>query len=280
MASVMANVNTVEQSYMTGAVECQVDARGVATVRLNRPEKHNAFDDKMIALLTDCFRFIAAEDNVRALILASNGKSFSAGGDLAWMQRMADYDHAANLADAQKLAEMLYALRTIPQPTIARVQGSAFGGAVGLISCCDIAIAANRSRFALTEVRIGLIPATIAPHVIDAIGPRWARRLFQTGERIDAERAEQIHLIHEACDEEDLDERVELIVGELMKNGPLAMRAAKKLVHDVAASELNESLLADTSERIASIRVSKEGQEGLNSFLQKRTPSWIQGESS
>ncbi|MDP5054079.1 MAG: enoyl-CoA hydratase-related protein, partial [Congregibacter sp.] len=170
-------------------VSCAVDSQGIARVSLNRPEKHNAFDDTMIAHMQSHFDGLAARDDVRLVILQAQGKSFSAGGDLVWMQRMADYDYGHNLDDARALATMLHTLKTLPQPTIARVQGNAFGGAVGLISCCDIAIASTSALFGLTETRIGLIPATIGPHVVEAIGARWARRLFLTAERFDAVRA-------------------------------------------------------------------------------------------
>lgn len=265
--------------FMQGDVECYIDAHATGHVVLNRPEKHNAFDDAMIGKLRESFDFLSGESSARVVILRGQGKSFSAGADLAWMQRMANYDLDANMQDAQALAGMLRALRQMPQPTIAQVQGSAFGGAVGLVSCCDIAIAASHCRFGLTEVRIGLIPATIAPHVVEAVGPRWARRLFQTGELIDAERAEAISLVHEICDAADLEERVVASRDQLLKNSPQAMRAAKLLVQDVAGQTLSDELLTDTSERIASIRVSTEGQEGLMAFLQKRSPNWLTGEN-
>lgn len=261
-------------------VSCTVDSAGIARVSLDRPEKHNAFDDSMIALMHEHFEVLAARQDVRVVILQAQGKSFSAGGDLAWMQRMADYDFGHNLEDARALATMLQTLKTLPHPTIARVQGNAFGGAVGLISCCDIAIASNTAVFGLTEARIGLIPATIGPHVVEAIGARWARRLFLTGERFDAARARELQLIHDSCDAQVLDEQVSAMVATLLQNGPGAVRAAKVLVRDVAGKPVDATMIDDTSARIAHLRVSSEGQEGLQAFLQKRPPSWISGSNS
>ena len=253
------------------------DDQGVARVTLNRPDKHNAFDDDMIATLHECFDTLHEDSAVRAVVLQSTGKSFSAGADLAWMERMAAYSYDENLRDASALAEMLQRLRTLPQPTLARIQGNAFGGAIGLISCCDIAIAAEGSRFGLTESRIGLIPATIAPHVIDAIGTRWARRLFQTAERIDSKLALRIDLIHEVCHADALDMHISTLLTELHRNSPQAMRDAKRLVQDFAYRSIDASVMEDSSARIAKIRVSPEGQEGLQAFLEKRSPAWVDG---
>ncbi len=260
-------------------VRCSIDPKGVARVTLDRPERHNAFDDAMIASLRDHFKALGNDPEVRVVVLQAEGRSFSAGGDLAWMQRMADYDYAHNLTDAQALAAMLHALKNLPQPTIARVQGSAFGGAVGLIACCDIAIASTEARFGLTEARIGLIPATIGPYVVEALGPRWARRLFITAERFSAQLAETIGLIHELHDGEVLDERVETILGELLKNSPQAIREAKRLAGDLVYQAVDQTLMDDTSARIAQIRVSEEGQDGLQSFLGKRPPRWLPEET-
>ncbi|WP_439102257.1 enoyl-CoA hydratase/isomerase family protein [Congregibacter sp.] len=251
--------------------------QGIARVTLNRPEKHNAFDDGMIALMQSHFDRLAGSTHVRVVILQAEGKSFSAGADLGYMKRMADFDYGHNLDDARALATMLQTLKTLPQPTIARVQGNAFGGAVGLISCCDIAIARVGTLFGLTETRIGLIPATIGPHVIEAIGTRWARRLFLTAERFDAHRARDIQLIHECCPADELDSMMNDIVQSLLHNGPEAMAAAKVLVRDLAGKNVDEQLIDDTSARIAHLRVSEEGQEGLQAFLQKRPPSWTTG---
>lgn len=252
--------------------EC--DDRGVATVTLNRPEKHNAFDDQLIGELTAMFNKIDQDEHVRVMILAANGKNFCAGADLNWMKRMASYSYEQNLADAKALAEMLFTLNNMRKPTIAKVQGAAFGGAVGLIACCDMAISNKLSRFCLSEVKLGLIPATISPYVIDAIGARQARRYFTTAEVFSARRARRLGLLSEAVTEEDLDDSVAELVSALLKNSPLAVAAAKKLVFDVQNQTIEQPLLDATSEAIANIRVSEEGQEGLQAFLQKRQPTW------
>jgi len=256
------------------SVACSIDARGVATVRLQREDKHNAFDDGMIAELHRAFRALAADETVRVVVLAGAGRSFSAGGDLAWMQRMAAYSYDRNREDARGLADMLLSLKTLPQPTIARVQGSAFGGAIGLICCCDIALASADARFGLTEARVGLVPATIGPHVLEALGPRWARRLFLTAEHFDARLAERIGLVHERCDVDDLDPRLGEIVDQLLGNGPQALRAAKSLCADLLYHAVDEKVLDNTSALIAALRVTDEGQEGLKAFLDKRPPAW------
>lgn len=256
------------------AVSCRIDEHGVATVLLDRPDKHNAFDDEMIGRLREHFDDLAAHRDVRVVVLAATGRSFSAGGDLAWMRRMADYDYEANLADARALAAMLLALKTLPQPTLARVQGSAFGGAVGLLCCCDIAIGVDTAKFGLTEARVGLIPATIGPHVVEALGPRWARRLFLTAERFDATRACDMGLLHETCAPDELDTRIEALTAQLLANGPEALREAKALCADLVYAPLDDRLLDDTSRRIAERRVAAEGQEGLQAFLGKRAPAW------
>lgn len=259
---------------MTDALLYTLDARGVATLTLNRPDKHNAFDDALIAELTAQFRRIASDSSVRVLVLTANGKNFCAGADLGWMQRMAGYSEAENLRDANALAEMLFALNTLPQPTIAKVRGAAFGGAVGLVACCDMAVATKLSQFCLSEVKLGLIPATISPYVIAAIGERQARRYFLTAERFTARRARRLGLLNETVTEEDLDKTVEGLINALLQNSPAAMHGAKQLIANVANRPVNDELLAYTSEQIAAIRVSAEGQEGLNAFLQKRLPAW------
>lgn len=256
-------------------IQLSIDSRGVATVTMNRPEKHNAFDDKVIAELTDVFKGLADNDAVRAMVLAAAGKSFSAGADLNWMKRMAEYSYEDNLRDADALALMLKTLNNLPFPTIARVQGAAFGGAVGLVSCCDMAIAGPKASFSLSEVRIGLIPATISPYVIAAIGERASRRYFMTAERFTANEAAGLGLVTEVVEAEDLDESIEEMIGVLLANSPAALQAAKKLVFDVANREINDELISDTSQRIAGIRVSEEGQEGLQAFLEKRPARWL-----
>lgn len=267
----------MESPVARDAVSCSIDEGGVATVTLARPEKHNAFDDTMIADLTTHFRSLADDDAVRVVVLAAQGRSFSAGADLAWMQRMAGYDYGHNLDDARALARMLGSLRNLPKPTIARVQGSAFGGAIGLICCCDVAVTSREARFALTETRIGLIPATIGPHVLEAIGPRWTRRLFLTAERIDAGLAERIGLVHEAVDAHELDARIVALTSQFLGNGPVALREAKLLLRELTYRPMDTEVIDDTSARIAHLRVSEEGQEGLRAFLGKREPAWRQG---
>ncbi len=203
----------------------EVDKRGVATVTLNRPHKHNAFDDVLIKELTGLFKRAGDDNQVRVLVLAANGKSFCAGADANWMKRMAGYSFEENVADARALATMLHTLNTLPKPTVAKVQGAAFGGAVGLIACCDMAIGSKMSKFCLSEVKLGLIPATIAPYVIDAIGKRTARRYFTTAEVFSARRARRLGLLSEAVTEEELDSTVEELIEQLLKNSPDAVSA-------------------------------------------------------
>jgi methylglutaconyl-CoA hydratase len=252
-----------------------IDDLGVARVRLNNPDKHNAFDDQMIGQLTEAFVAIADNSNVRIMVLGSEGKSFSAGADLEWMKRMASYSYDENLRDASALALMLKTLNEIPQPTIARIQGSAFGGAVGLVSCCDMAVAASAASFSLSEVKIGLVPATISPYVIAAIGQRAARRYFVTAERFDAHRALQLGLVNEVVDAEQLDQEIDRLINTLLANGPAAVTAAKQLVFDVAGKPIDQQLIDATCETIAAIRVSEQGQERLQAFLERRKPQWI-----
>ena len=253
----------------------QIDSRGIAQVILNNPDKHNAFDDQMIIQLTNAFNALAANANVRIMLLKSEGKSFSAGADLEWMKRMASYSYQQNLNDARALAAMLKALHQMPIPTIARVQGAAFGGAIGLISCCDIALASSNASFALSEVKIGLVPSTISPYVIAAIGERHAKRYFMTAERFDTNTALQISLVHEAVEEQFLDDKVEQLITAILSNGPEAVVAAKQLVFAVSGKAIDSSLIEHTCEVIAGIRVSAQGQEGLSAFLDKRKPHWL-----
>jgi methylglutaconyl-CoA hydratase len=256
-------------------VTTNIDPRGVATVTMNRPEKHNAFDDAVIAELRHAFDALAAREDVRVVVLASEGKNFSAGADLGWMKRMAEYDYHHNLDDARLLADMLKSLHDLPQPTIARVQGAAFGGAVGLVSCCDMAVATERASFSLSEVKIGLVPATISPYVIKAIGERAARRYFTTAERFTAADAHRLGLVSEVVPEEALDDTLENLLSALLQNGPGAVRQAKQLVHDIAGHAITPAMVEGTCELIARIRTSEEGQEGLGAFLNKRQPAWL-----
>lgn len=255
-------------------IDYRVDDRGVAYVTLNRPDKHNAFDDTMIARLTHCFRQAGENPQVRVLVLQAAGTTFSAGGDLGWMQRMANYTLAENQADAMALATMLDTLYRLPKLTIARVQGAAFGGAVGLIACCDLAIGSKLSKFCLSEVKIGLIPATIGPYVVEAMGTRVCRRYFQTAEVFSARRARRLGLLSEAVNEDELDSTIEDIIAVTLKNGPLAVQQAKALVQSVANRPINAQMMEMTSDWIARVRVSDEGQDGLNAFLHKRPAKW------
>jgi methylglutaconyl-CoA hydratase len=262
----MTNLNT---QYVTTTI----DNRGIATVNMTRSEVHNAFDDVMIAQLISAFEILKNDDNVRAVVLRSTGKNFSAGADLNWMRSMAEKDYQENLDDAGILAKLMSDIHFFPKPTIALVQGAAFGGAVGLVACCDIALAAPRASFCLSEVKIGLVPAVISPYVVAAIGERQARRYFLTAERFKAEQALDFGLIHQICD--DLDQALAPIVDSLLGNSPAAMKAAKELIQFVSFENINQQIIDGTTERIAAIRVSSEGQEGLSSFLDKRTPHWI-----
>ena len=258
--------------YETLAVSLR---NGVAVVALNRPDLHNAFNETLIAEFTEVLNVLDVDDAVRAVVLAGNGKSFCAGADLNWMKKMAGYGPAENLADAQALALMLRTLNGLSKPTVARVQGAAFGGGVGLTACCDIAIAAIEATFSLSESRLGLIPATISPYVIEAIGARKARRYFLTGERFDAAEAFRIGLVHDIVPIADLDERVNEILGALMLAGPRAQLECKALIRGVAHRPIDAEVIAGTAEHIAAVRSSPEGKEGVAAFLEKRSATWV-----
>jgi methylglutaconyl-CoA hydratase len=248
----------------------------VALVTLNRPEVHNAFDETLIAELTEALRALDANPRVRAVVLLGAGKSFCAGADLKWMERMAGYAYEQNVADAGALARLLQTLAGLTKPTIARVHGPAYGGGVGLVACCDIAIAAQEATFALSEAKLGLIPATIGPYVIEAIGARHARRYMITAERFDAAEAYRIGLVHDlARSVEDLDSRINELLGAILLAGPQAQKAVKALVRAVAHRPVDERVIADTAERIATVRASDEGREGVSAFLARRAPAWV-----
>lgn len=255
-------------------IETDIDGRGAATVWLNRPEVHNAFDDTLIATLTGELRRVDADEKVRVVVLAGRGKSFSAGADLGWMKRMAGYTEAENRRDAEALAELLRTLNFLGKPTIAAVQGNAYGGGVGLVACCDIAVAVEAASFALTEVRLGLTPATISPYVVAAIGERQARRYFLTAEAFNAHEAQRIGLVHQTCKPDELPLIVAQIIDSLVACGPAAQAAAKDLVRRVARAPVDAGTIADTARRIAEIRVSPEGREGIAAFLEKRKATW------
>ncbi len=253
-----------------------VDVReSIAIVVLARPDVHNAFDATLIRELTQALEAIDADAGVRAVVLLGEGKSFCAGADLNWMRKMAGYGAAENLADAMALAAMLRTLHRLGKPTIARVHGSAFGGGVGLVACCDIAFAALDATFALSEAKLGLIPATIAPYVVEAIGARQARRYFLSAERFTAAEAFRIGLVHDLYPLDELDGRINELLGALLLAGPRAQAECKELIRAVAARPIDDKVIADTAARIARIRGSAEGKEGVAAFLGKRPPAWV-----
>ncbi|WP_434027879.1 enoyl-CoA hydratase-related protein [[Pseudomonas] boreopolis] len=252
-----------------------IDRGPVRTLLLNRPDLHNAFDAGLVAALTDALVQSADAATVRAVVLAGAGTSFSAGADLQWMRGMASASEQANREDALALARLMRTLDELPKPTIARVHGAAFGGGVGLVACCDIAIASGSARFGLTESRLGLLPAVISPYVVEAIGPRQARRWFATGEHFDAETALRIGLVHQIVEPERLDDALQHQLGLLDKAGPIASATAKHLVRRVRDSRDRDALDRDNAALIARLRVSREGQEGLGAFLEKRSPGWV-----
>jgi len=251
--------------------------QGVCIVWLNRPEVRNAFNQTMIAELTAAFAALDADADVRAVVLAGRGSAFCAGADLNWMKSMAAFGFEENHADALALANMLYRLHTLTKPTVARVHGAAFAGGMGLLAACDIAIAAQDAEFCLSEVKLGLSPATISPYVIAAMGERAARRYFLTAERFAAAEAYRLGLVQELVLAEALDATVNEILGHLVQGGPAAQAATKDLIRTVGRNALTPDLIADTATRIATIRVSEEGQEGMRAFLEKRPPAWIAG---
>jgi methylglutaconyl-CoA hydratase len=256
-----------------------IDTRGVATITLDRPQIHNAFDDGLIAQLIAALQQAAADSNVRLLLLAANGKSFSAGADLGWMRRMADASRADNLQDARQLGVLMDVLDRFPAPTIARVQGAAMGGGVGLVACCDIALAADNAVFAFSEVKLGLAPAVISPYVVAKIGASQARRYFVSAERFSARQALAIGLLHEVVAAESLGAATEAMINTLLENAPQAMRAAKALVARAATSGVTAqdraALHSETAAVIADLRASDEGREGLRAFLEKSRPAWL-----
>lgn len=248
----------------------------IATITLNKPDAHNAFDDTMIVELTKALKDFEKNPQVKVIILAANGKSFCAGADLNWMRRMANYSLDENLADANALAELMRTLNFLKKPTIALVQGAAYGGGVGLVACCDIAIATADANFCLSEVKIGLIPAVISPYVIAAMGERAARRYFLTAEKFSAEFALGFGLIHSIVDQNQLKTAGIELAKLLLANSPQAITTAKKLIQTISGRPINNDLITETAAMIAEIRVSEEGQEGLQAFIEKRKPKWIQ----
>ncbi|MBC7548112.1 MAG: enoyl-CoA hydratase/isomerase family protein [Polaromonas sp.] len=253
----------------------QIDTTaGLATVTLNRPDVRNAFNEDVIAELTQAFTQLGQRPDVRCIVLAANGPAFCAGADLNWMRRMADYSHPENLADAAQLAEMLRVIHTCPKPTVARVQGDVVAGGMGLVAVCDVAVAVDTAHFCPSEVKLGLIPATISPYVIRAMGERAAHRYFLTAERFNAAEALRIGFVHEVVTAEALDATVAQITRALLAASPDAVTTCKQLVHDVAGQEISPALVAMTVQAIADSRTSPHAREGVQSFLQKRKPNW------
>jgi methylglutaconyl-CoA hydratase len=256
--------------------QVQINVVGaVATVTLNRPEVRNAFNDAVILEITAAFRDLGARADVRCIVLAANGIAFCAGADLNWMRSMADYTHEQNVADASRLAEMMRNVYECPKPTIARIQGDVYAGGSGLVAACDLAVSVDTAYFCLSEVKLGLLPSTISPYVIRAMGARAAHRYFLTAERFTAAEALRIGFVHEVVAADALDGKVAELAQALVNAGPEAVKACKKLVQDVAGYDITPELVAMTVESIASVRVSAEGREGLQAFLGKRKPNWL-----
>ena len=246
----------------------------VAEVWLNRPEVRNAFNDGVIGELTEAFRTLGADPSLRVIVLGGHGKAFCAGADLGWMRAMADYSWEENRADAARLAGMLWTIWSCPLPVVGRIHGDCYAGGVGLAAVCDVLVAAEGMQFCLSEARLGLLPATIGPYVVRALGEQASRRYFTTAERFDAARALALGFVHEVVPATQLDARVAEITAALVANGPAAVKACKQLVKDVAGRPLDATLREDTARRIADIRASAEGREGVQAFLGKREPAW------
>jgi len=265
---------------MTDYTTLQLSIEGaVARIWLDRPELRNAFDDVVIAELTQAFGEAGAAPSVRVVVLGARGPAFCAGANLHWMRRMADYTREENLADAARLAAMLRGIADCPKPVVARVQGDVYAGGMGLVAACDIAVSSDTAGYCLSEVRIGLVPATISPYVLRAMGTRAAQRWFLTAERFDAAEARRIGLVHEVVAADALDAKVADIVKALCGASPAAVLACKRLIDDVAGREIDDALVARTVQGIADIRASDEGREGVKAFLEKRKPLWLQGGS-
>jgi methylglutaconyl-CoA hydratase len=256
-------------------IQLEKNPAGVALVWLNRPDIRNAINETMIAELGDAFRAVDGDPAMRAMVLAGRGPAFCAGADLNWMKKMSGYGFAENHADALALARMLHLLHTMKKPTVARVHGPAFAGGMGLVAACDIAVAAHGAEFCLSEAKLGLIPATISPYVIAAMGARAAHRYMLTAERFPAAEAYRIGFVQEICLDAELDGTVNALLGHLVQGGPAAHAATKDLIRAVAGRAIDEDLIGDTATRIATARASDEGKEGIRSFLEKRKPAWV-----
>jgi methylglutaconyl-CoA hydratase len=260
---------------MTASRTLDISRQGVvARVHLNRPDLRNAFNDAVIAEISAAFRELGADRALRVIVLGGHGKTFCAGADLNWMRAMADYSWEQNRADAQGLAEMLWTVYSCPLPVVGRIHGDCYAGGMGLAAACDVLVAADTAHFCLSEARLGLLPATIGPYVVRALGEQASRRHFATAERFSAAEAHRLGFVHELCTPAELDARVDSIVQALVANGPAAVKACKQLVHDIAGQPITAALREDTARRIADIRASAEGREGVQAFLQKRSPSW------
>ncbi len=261
-------------------IKLSLDQNGVATILINRPEVHNAFDDKLIFQLTELLYKIDKDPKVLLMLLKGEGKSFSAGADLNWMKRMADYSWDENFQDSLALASLMSTISNLNKPIIAVVQGAAFGGGLGLVAACDFAIASDKAKFCLSEVKLGLVPAVISPYVVKAIGARNSKRFFLTGEVFDAHKAFELGLVSEVVIHENLEQTVREVTRQITSNGPIAIGEAKKLVNKVSSGEINEEMIRETAAKIADLRASPEGQEGVTAFLEKRSPKWPEQSSN
>lgn len=259
----MATNNPSSYQYLT------VDGGDIVRVTLNRPEVRNAFNEGLIAELQDIFTKLGSDERCRVIVLQANGKSFCAGADLNWMKSMANFTKEENVADSRKMAVMLNTIYACPKPVIAKVQGDAYAGGVGLASVCDILIASNQVRFCISEAKLGLLPATIAPYVIRALGEQASRRYFVTAEIFTASQAKEIGFVHELVDPDALDSKVDEVCQAILSNGPMAVMACKKIVRDISQQAITPALLEDTVERIASIRTGDEAQARMKAFLEK-----------
>lgn len=256
------------------SVSTQIEGR-VARITLDNPDKRNAFDDSIIASLTEAFEKAGSDDSVRVVVLQAAGKHFSAGADLNWMRAMGKLDAAQNKSDALRLARLMQAIDQCPKPVVARVQGAAFGGALGLICAADMAVATDSARFCLSEVKLGIVPAVISPYVVRALGPRQAGRYFMSAEVITADKAEAMGIVHEVVPEAELDQAVDALVSNLLLAAPQAQIEARNLIERVSHGPIDNAMLTGTAELIARLRTGAEGQEGLTAFLEKRAPNWI-----
>jgi methylglutaconyl-CoA hydratase len=263
---------------MSNELEVALATNGILRITMNRPEVHNAFDDHQIARLTTALDEAASNPSVRVIIISGNGKNFSAGGDINYMRRMGGNSYEDNLADGGKLARLMKTLNGISKPTIARVQGAAMGGGVGLVSCCDFAIGTPASKLTLSEVKLGMIPATISPYVVMTIGEKAARRLFMSAETVQGHEARALGFFSGVVEEDELDTAVDALAATLLKNAPAAVGLSKQLATMVAAGDISDQLISETVKLIADVRDSNEGREGLSAFLEKRAPSWQQSQ--